>query len=124
MTGNTDYDTSELRRVFESRFTWAAAFERNTHRYAQRPALSDPPSGRSWTYAQLGADTGRLVAGLRDRGVGVGDIICYQLKNTPEFAMLYIAAQGLRAVSSPMNFRLAPAETAHILDQTRPVVFV
>lgn len=124
MTGNTDYDTSELRRVFESRFTWAAAFERNTHRCAQRPALSDPPSGRSWTYAQLGADTGRLVAGLRDRGVGVGDIICYQLKNTPEFAMLYIAAQGLRAVSSPMNFRLAPAETAHILDQTRPVVFV
>ncbi|WP_417562097.1 class I adenylate-forming enzyme family protein [Microbacterium sp.] len=124
MTGNTDYDPSELQRVFEAHFTWAAAFERNTHRYAQRPAMSDPPSGRTWTYAQLGEVTGRLVEGLRAHGVGVGDIVCHQLKNTPEFAFLYIAAQGLRAVSSPMNFRLAPAETAHILDQARPEVFV
>ncbi|UUT36526.1 class I adenylate-forming enzyme family protein [Microbacterium elymi] len=105
-------------------FTWAAAFARNTHRYARRPALTDPPTGRSWTYAELGAVTGRLVAGLRSRGVGVGDIVCHQLKNTPEFAFLYIAAQGLRAVSSPMNFRLAPAETAHILDGAKPAVFV
>jgi len=124
MTGNTDYDPSELKRVFEAHFTWAAAFERNTHRYANRQALTDPPSGRSWTYADLGDVTGRLVEGLRQRGVGVGDIVCHQLKNTPEFAFLYIAAQGLRAVSSPMNFRLAPAETAHILDQARPAVFV
>jgi acyl-CoA synthetase (AMP-forming)/AMP-acid ligase II len=122
--GNTDYDPSELKQVFESHFTWAAAFERNTHRYAARPALTDPPSGRSWTYAQLGADAGRLVAGLRERGVGAGDILSYQLKNTPEFALLYIAAQGLRAVSSPMNFRLAPGETAHILDQAQPALFV
>lgn len=124
MNGNTEYDPSELKRVFESRFTWAAAFERNTHRYAARPALSDPPSGRSWSYSELGAHAGRLVAGLREHGVTAGDIICHQLMNTPEFALLYIAAQGLRAVSSPMNFRLAPAETAHILDQARPAVYV
>ncbi|MHA7985393.1 class I adenylate-forming enzyme family protein [Rathayibacter sp. CAU 1779] len=122
--GNTDYDPSELRRVFENHFTWAAAFERNTHRYASRPALTDPPSGRSWTYEELGAVTGRLVEGLRSLGVGVGDIVGYQLMNVPEFAFLYIAAQGLRAVSSPMNFRLAPGETAHILDQSKPAVFV
>jgi len=124
MTGNTEYDPSELQRVFESTFTWAAAFARNTHRYAHRPALTDPPSGRSWTYAELGQVTGRLVDGLRTHDVGVGDIICYELKNTPEFAFLYIAAQGLRAVSSPMNFRLAPAETAHILDTVKPTVYV
>ncbi|GAA3768851.1 fatty acid--CoA ligase [Microbacterium kribbense] len=121
---NTEYDPSELKRVFEANFTWAAAFARNTHRYAHRRALTDPSSGRTWTYAELGLVTGRLVAGLRAREVGVGDIVCYQLKNTPEFAFLYIAAQGLRAVSSPMNFRLAPAETAHILDQVTPTVFV
>ncbi|NNC11967.1 AMP-binding protein [Planctomonas sp. JC2975] len=122
--GNTDYDPSELRRVFENHFTWAAAFERNTHRYASRPALTDPPSGRSWTYRELGTVAGRLVEGLHSRQVGVGDIVGYQLMNVPEFAFLYIAAQGLRAVSSPMNFRLAPGETAHILDQSRPAVFV
>jgi Acyl-CoA synthetases (AMP-forming)/AMP-acid ligases II len=123
-TGNTDYDSSTLRGVFESHFTYATAVERNTHRYANRPALTDPPSGRSWTYAELGQVTGGLVAGLAARGVGVGDIVGYQLMNVPEFAFLYVAAQGLRAVSSPMNFRLAPAETASILDSSKPVVFV
>jgi len=121
---NTEYDPSTLRSVFEQHFTYASAVERNTHRYASRPALTDPPSGRSWTYAELGRVTGSLVAGLAAHGVGVGDIVAYQLMNTPEFAFLYVAAQGLRAVSSPMNFRLAPGETAHILDDSRPAVFV
>jgi acyl-CoA synthetase (AMP-forming)/AMP-acid ligase II len=121
---NTEYDPSPLRNVFESHFTYATAFERNTHRFGTRTALTDPPSGRSWTYAELGLVTGGLVAGLAERGVSVGDIVAYQLMNTPEFAFLYVAAQGLRAVSSPMNFRLAPAETAHILNDSKPVVFV
>lgn len=122
--GNTDYDTTALREVFEQHFTYAAAVERNTHRFARRTAITDPPTGRSWTYAQLGEVTGQLVAGLAAQGVGVGDIVCYQLPNVPEFAFLYVAAQGLRAVSSPMNFRLAPAETAFILDAATPRIFV
>ena len=120
----TGYDTSQLRAVFEHHFTWATAFERNTHRYAGRPAISDPETGRSWTYAELGAVTGQLVAGLRRAGVGTGDLVAYQLMNRPEFAFLYVAAQGLRAVSSPMNFRLSPGETAFILDASKPTVFV
>jgi acyl-CoA synthetase (AMP-forming)/AMP-acid ligase II len=122
--GNTDYDPTPLQNVFESTFTYAAAVERNTHRYANRTAITDPPSGRSWTYRQLGEVTGQLVAGLAAQGVGVGDLVCCQLMNRPEFAFLYVAAQGLRAVSSPMNFRLAPAETAFILDAAKPKIFV
>ncbi|WP_368499177.1 class I adenylate-forming enzyme family protein [Herbiconiux sp. A18JL235] len=123
-TPNTDYDTSAFREVFEQHFTWASAVERNVHRYANRTAITDSVSGESWTYRRLGEVTGALVAGLAERGVGVGDLVGYQLINRPEFAFLYVAAQGLRAVSSPMNFRLAPAETAHILDQSRPKIFV
>ncbi|WPO85142.1 AMP-binding protein [Herbiconiux sp. KACC 21604] len=121
---NTDYDTSAFREVFEQHFTWASAVERNVHRYANRTAITDSVTGESWSYRQLGEVTGALVAGLAERGVGVGDVVGYQLINRPEFAFLYVAAQGLRAVSSPMNFRLAPAETAHILDQSRPTIFV
>ncbi|WP_022881179.1 class I adenylate-forming enzyme family protein [Gryllotalpicola ginsengisoli] len=120
----TGYDISQLRGVFEHHFTWATAFERNTHRYANRPALSDPETGRSWTYAELGRVAGRLVEGLRSAGVGVGDFVAYQLTNRPEFAFLYAATQGLRAVGSPMNFRLSPGETAFILDRTEPLVYV
>ncbi|MCU1476736.1 MAG: AMP-binding protein [Subtercola sp.] len=121
---NTDYDPSAFRTVFEHNFTFASAVERNTHRFANRPAISDPSTGRSWTYRELGEVTGALVAGLAQQGIGVGDVVAYQLMNRPEFAFLYIAAQGLRAVSSPMNFRLAPAETAHILNDSEPAMFV
>ncbi|MFC4242601.1 class I adenylate-forming enzyme family protein [Gryllotalpicola reticulitermitis] len=120
----TGYDIGQLRGVFENHFTWTTAFERNVHRYARRAAISDPETGRSWTYAELGVVTGQLVEGLRRAGVGVGDMVSYQLMNRPEFAFLYVAAQGVRAVSSPMNFRLSPGETAFILDETKPVVFV
>lgn len=120
---NSDYDPSVLRGVFEKNYTYANGFERNTHRYATRTALTDSVTGRSWTYAELGEVTGGLVAGLREHGVGTGDVVCYQLMNRPEFAFLYLATQGLRAVGSPMNFRLAPGETAFILDDSRPAVF-
>ncbi|GGF34126.1 class I adenylate-forming enzyme family protein [Subtercola lobariae] len=122
--GNTDYDPSAFRNVFEHNFTFASAVERNTHRFANRPAISDPSTGRSYTYRELGEVTGALVAGLAQQGIGVGDVVAYQLMNRPEFAFLYVAAQGLRAVSSPMNFRLAPAETAHILNDSEPAIFV
>ncbi|HET6825179.1 MAG TPA: AMP-binding protein [Amnibacterium sp.] len=125
-TGRTEseYDPSAFRHVFETSFTWAAGFARNVHRYAGRVAMVDGTSGATWTYAQLGDVTGALVAGLAARGVGPRDVVAYQLMNRPEFAFLYVAAQGLRAVSSPMNFRLAPAETGHILGRARPAVFV
>ncbi|MFZ2624845.1 MAG: class I adenylate-forming enzyme family protein [Propionibacterium sp.] len=123
-TGNTEYDPGTLRAVFEQHFTWASGFERNVHRYAARTAMTDLPSGRSWTYEQLGRETGRLVAGLASHGIGTGDVIAHQLLNCPEFAMVYVAAQGLRAVSSPMNYRLAPGETAYTLGQMHPAALV
>ncbi|MCS5718873.1 AMP-binding protein [Herbiconiux sp. CPCC 205763] len=122
--GNTEYDPTAFRQVFEQHFTYASAVARNTHRYANRTAITDSTTGDSWTYRQLGEVTGALVAGLSARGIGVGDIVGYQLMNRPEFAFLYVASQGLRAVSSPMNFRLAPAETAHILGESKPKIFV
>ncbi|BDZ51874.1 hypothetical protein GCM10025867_41150 [Frondihabitans sucicola] len=120
---NSDYDPTVLKGVFEHHYTYANGIERNIHRYASRTALTDSETGRSWTYRELGETTGQLAAGLRAHGVGTGDVVCYQLMNRPEFAFLYVATQGLRAVGSPMNFRLAPGETAFILDDSRPAVF-
>jgi acyl-CoA synthetase (AMP-forming)/AMP-acid ligase II len=120
---NSEYDPSALKNVFEQHFTYAAGVERNIHRYASQPAITDSDTGQTWTYRQFGEITGQLVGGLRAKGVGVGDIVAYQLMNRPEFAFLYVAAQGLRAVSSPMNFRLAPAEVAFILTDSKPAIF-
>ena len=59
------YDASAFRDVFEHRFTYLAGVQRNSHRFANRPALHDPATGRRWTYAELWADSGRLAAALQ-----------------------------------------------------------
>lgn len=124
MNSTPVYDSGPFRAVFEQRFTYWAGFARNTHRYARSVALFDPATGRSWTYAELGEEVDQLAAGLAASGVGAGDLVAYQLFNGPEFAFLYLATQRIGAVGSPVNFRLAPGETAHVLDTGRPVVFL
>ncbi|HET7387309.1 MAG TPA: AMP-binding protein [Nocardioidaceae bacterium] len=120
----TGYDPTAYRDVFEKNFTYLAGFRRNVHRYAARPAMHDPRSGRTWSFADLGAEVDRLAAGLVAAGLAPGDVLVHQLLNGPEFAELYLATQVAGAVGAPINFRLAPGETAFILDDSRPRVYV
>ena len=53
-----------------------------------------------------------------------GDVVVFQLYNGPEFALLWLASQRLGAIASPINFRLSSGETAYVLDDSRPGVFV
>ncbi len=48
----------------------------------------------------------------------------YQLLNSPEFVFCYLAPQKIGAVNCPINFRLSPGETAFIIDDSKPAVFV
>jgi acyl-CoA synthetase (AMP-forming)/AMP-acid ligase II len=118
------YDPAGFRDVFEHHFTYLAGFWRNVHRYAGRPALHDPQTGRRWTYAELGRDVERVAAGLAAHGVGRGDVVVFQLFNCPEWALLYLATQHLGAIGSPINFRFSSGETAYVLDDSRPAVYV
>jgi acyl-coenzyme A synthetase/AMP-(fatty) acid ligase len=118
------YDPAAFRDVFEQHFTFLAGFWRNTHRYAERLALRDTDKGRDWTYAELGADVARVAAGLAARGVRPGDVVTFQLFNGSEFALLYLASQHLGAIASPINFRFSAGETAHVLDDSVPRVYV
>ncbi|WP_439693935.1 class I adenylate-forming enzyme family protein [Curtobacterium sp. SP.BCo] len=120
----SDYDPTRFREVFESSYTYANGFARNTHRFADRPALRDPGSGRSWTYAELGTDVDRVGGWLVRHGVGHGSVVMVELFNSPEFALLYLACQRIGAVFSPTNFRLAPDEVAFIVEDSAPVVLV
>ncbi len=67
------YNPEPFQQVFEHSFGYLAGVRRNSQRFASRPALHDPVSGRRWTYAQLWEDTGRLAAGsVRARRPGRG----------------------------------------------------
>lgn len=118
------YDHTPYQQVFEQNFTYVAGVERNSQRFASRPALHDPASGRRWTYAELWADSGRLAAGLSAYGVERGDVVVFDLLNGPEFALTWLAALRLGAIATPINFRLAAGEIAHVLDDSRPKAFI
>ncbi|MGW5517389.1 class I adenylate-forming enzyme family protein [Nocardia africana] len=118
------YDAHAYRQYFEHDFTYLNGFRRNVHRYAHHPAIEDPATGTTVTYAELGDRVDRLATGLAEAGVEPGDVVAYQLFNGVEFAELYLATQAAGAVGSPMNFRLAAGETSYILASNRPRVFV
>jgi acyl-CoA synthetase (AMP-forming)/AMP-acid ligase II len=123
-TVRPSYDVTRFRDVFESSYTYANGFARNTHRFATRPALRDPSTDRSWTYAELSDAVDRIGGWLVRHGVGRGSIVMAELFNSPEFAMAYLACHRIGAIFSPTNFRLAPDEVAYIIDDSAPVVLL
>ncbi|WP_125611451.1 class I adenylate-forming enzyme family protein [Specibacter cremeus] len=118
------YDPTRFKDYFEHSFTYEAGFRRNTGRYGAAVAMLDPATGREWTYRELAADVDRVAAMLAARGAAEGARVAYQLFNGPEFAMLYLATQRLGAIGVPVNYRLAEGETAVILRDSDPAVFI
>lgn len=118
------YDVRMFKETFESEFTYLNGFLRNTHRFANRPAMTCPIRKQTWTYAELNRDVNRLAHALWEDDVGKNDVIVYQLLNSAEFVFSYLAPQKLGAINCPINFKLSPGETAFILDDSRPAVFI
>ena len=118
------YDTAPFKAEFESGFTWLNGFMRNVRRYPDRPALIDPQTDLRWNYGELNAACNRLANALSVQGVQAGDMLLYQLPNSPQFALCYIAPQKIGAVNSPANFNLSVGETARLIERTAPTVYV
>src|SRR6266702_90562 len=78
-----------------------------------------------WTRETLGDVLARgLAAGLRDRGVGPGDMIAFQLPNWMEAAAVFWASAFLGAVVVPIVHFYGRKEVAYILQTIAPSVFV
>ena len=116
--------TTMFQDVFERDFTYIEGFMRSVRRFQDREALVDPAADRTWTYAQLNEDVNRLANALIDRSVKTGDVVFYQLPNSPEFIFAYLAPLKFGAVTSPANFNFSPAETAVCLETSRPKVYI
>ncbi len=118
------YDVRMFKETFEYSFTYLNGFLRNVRRFANRPALTDPIRNRTWTYTELNAEANKLAHALLADGVGKNDVVMYQLLNSAEFVFSYLAPQKIGAINCPINFRLSPGETAFIIDDSKPVVFI
>jgi acyl-CoA synthetase len=81
---------------------------------------------RPWsgTFADVELLARRLAAGLRERGVGPGDVVAFQLPNWVEAAVVFWAASFLGAVVVPIVHFYGRKEVGYILGAVRPTVFV
>jgi acyl-coenzyme A synthetase/AMP-(fatty) acid ligase len=66
----------------------------------------------------------RLAAGLRDRGVGPGDVVAFQLPNWMEAAAVFWASAFLGATVVPIVHFYQRKEVGYILRAITPKVFV
>ncbi|HWU04807.1 MAG TPA: AMP-binding protein [Streptomyces sp.] len=80
---------------------------------------------RPWTgtFAEVELLARRLAGGLRERGVGSGDVVAMQLPNWMEAAAVFWASAFLGAVVVPIVHFYGPKEVAYILEATRPRAF-
>ncbi len=75
--------------------------------------------GETLTYGEMAARTAGLAAGLRERGVGRGDVVGILAYNSPEFLQTMFATNYLGAIAMPINWRLAAPEVRYILEHSQ-----
>ena len=76
------------------------------------------------SFAEVELQARRLAAGLRDRGVGPGDVVAMQLPNWMEAAVAFWASALLGTVTVPIVHFYGRKELAHIIGTSKPKVFL
>ena len=84
------------------------------------PLSGDPPL----TWAEFVVRVRRVAGALRSLGVEAGDRFALVCRNDPRQAELIHAGYWMGAVPVPINYRLAPAEIAAILEGVSPRLLV
>lgn len=74
---------------------------------------------RSMTFAQWNRAADRLATELQARGLGVGDIVVVRTQIRLEWSVIASALAKLGCSLLGMNWRLTPAETRHVLNNSR-----
>ncbi|HWS74584.1 MAG TPA: long-chain-fatty-acid--CoA ligase [Quisquiliibacterium sp.] len=92
----------------------AGIIRRQARERADRTAYVTPT--RTWTFAEVDAESSRVAQGLASLGVGPGDRVACLTKHMAECGVLLLAACKLGAVCMPVNWRLAAPEIEYIVD--------
>src|SRR5262249_19580343 len=68
----------------------------------------DRQERRSLTYSEFARDVGRLAEGLRDLGIGKGDVVAIYMPNLPETFVAFFAILKLGAIVMPLFSGFGP----------------
>jgi malonyl-CoA/methylmalonyl-CoA synthetase len=81
-------------------------------------------SGRTLTYADLIALSGRLAGAYRAAGVVPGDRVAVQVEKSPEALVLYLACLRAGAVFLPLNSAYTLSELEYFVSDSEPKLFI
>ena len=87
-------------------------------------ALADLASGRRLSYAALDHAVARCAGLLSQNGISAGDRVATLARNQIELAILHLSCARLGAIYVPLNWRLAEAEIAALLDDADPRLLI
>jgi len=79
---------------------------------------------QSWTWRQIDRRVNAVVAALKSRGLGKGDRILVQARNSNQLFESLWASFKLGAVWVPCNFRLTPPEVAYLATSSGARAFI
>ncbi|HEY6321322.1 MAG TPA: AMP-binding protein, partial [Thermoanaerobaculia bacterium] len=89
---------------------------------AASPAAAIPAI--EWSYGELLARAEGVAAGLRRRGIGLGDRVACLLGNGPDLVLLHLALLRVGAILVPINLAYRRREIGHILADAAPRLLV
>ncbi len=91
----------------------------------ERPnAIALEEGERRFTYAETEALTRKIIACLKERGIGAGDRIAWLGKNSDVYFLTLYAAARMGCVMAPIGWRLAAPEIGYILTDTEAKLVV
>ena len=79
---------------------------------------------RTWTYAELDAESSQVAQGLLAAGVKPQDRVAFLDKNAAEYFLVLVGAGKVNAVTVAVNWRLAPPEIEYIIENSGAKVLV
>ncbi|MGO4442030.1 fatty acid--CoA ligase [Mycobacterium sp. 2YAF39] len=79
---------------------------------------------RTISFAELDARSSQAAQAFRAAGVGFGDRVAYVEKNGAEFFEVVCGLAKLGAIGVPVNWRLAPPEMLHVINDAQACVVV
>jgi len=85
---------------------------------ADKPAMIDGPSGRSYTFGQLDAMIQKFRAGLSQRGFGKGDVLAIYMPNVPEYGIAFLGVASAGGINTTINSLYSVKEVAFQLNDS------
>jgi len=102
--------------------TLPAWLDRHAKQRPDAPAVAFSSKTISWR--ELYQRVLKAAQGLKNRGVGKGDVVAVQLPNTPEFLVAYLATSRLGAVLCTLHMPYRGAEIDAILGHSGAKMFI